>query len=244
MKLNEMWRRSLDGEDFSAGRAFHISPDSSKVLTRFDLAKAIVPGRSVLHVGCVDHLPLLDQKVANGTWMHQVLVDNATRCGGIDVNEEGIEELTRRGFPSLTVGDVTTPSQELLDEGWDLLFLGEILEHTDDPIGFLRGIREAWGPAVSTVVVTVPNAFSWSTLRATLRGNEIINTDHRYWFTPYTAAKVATRAGFEVEEIHMCEAFPENPAAGRASMVRQKSLNAMLARRPIFQSSVVAVLKT
>jgi len=242
MKLDETWASSLDDDDFSAARAFAVTSDRRRVPTRFDLARELTAGQSVLHVGCVDHLPLIDDKIAAGTWMHEVLTRSAARCGGIDVNAEGIEQLRERGYGDLYVGDVSNPSDELLADGWGLLFLGEILEHTDDPIGFLRGIRESWGTSVDRVIVTVPNALAWSTLRGATHSVEVINTDHRFWFTPFTMAKVATRAGFRVEALHMCEAFPENPAAGKASLVRQKALNAVLARRPIFQSCVVVEL--
>ena len=242
MHLDESWTSSLDDDDFSAARSFPITNGSRRVATRFDLAREIAVGRSVLHVGCVDHLPLIDDKIADGTWMHEVLHRSADRCGGIDVNAEGIEHLRSRGYGDLYVGDVTRPPQELLDGGWDVLFLGEILEHTDDPIGFLRGIREAWSGRVEQVVVTVPNAFAWSTLRAALGSREYINTDHRFWFTPYTMAKVAVRAGYAVDDLTVCEAFPENPRAGIRSRIRQKALNFALARRPIFQTSVVAQL--
>ena len=47
------------------------------------------------------------------------------------------------------------------------------------------------------LIITVPNA-----LKKTNRKNgthfELINTDHRFWFTPYTLAKNLTTAGFKI----------------------------------------------
>ena len=46
----------------------------------------------------VDHLPLVDKKIANGTWMHKMLDDKATRCLGIDINAEGIDYIKKPGY--------------------------------------------------------------------------------------------------------------------------------------------------
>lgn len=241
MKLDDQWVSALRGETFSSGQSFLVRSEGARVPTRFDLARELAVGRSVLHVGCVDHVPLLDEKLAAGTWMHDVLAGAATRLGGIDVNAEGIELLRERGYADLHVGDVSRPSPELAKDHWDVLFLGEMLEHHDDPVGFLSRIRERWSH-VGNVVVTVPNAFAWSTLRRTLRSEELINTDHRFWFTPFTIAKVAVRAGFSVDELHMCESSAPQAGAPLPGRVKQGVLRFALARRPIYRSCIVVVL--
>ncbi|MGI9578069.1 MAG: hypothetical protein ACR2OH_07730 [Microthrixaceae bacterium] len=242
MRLDSEWDKYLSGEDFSSSHAFPIPAEHRRPLTRFEVGSAIAAGRAVLHVGCVDHMPLIEDKIAAGTWMHEVLSDAAGRCGGVDINADGIDHMRSMGYDDLHVGNVDAPERELLESGWEVLFLGEMLEHTDDPIGFLASVRNAWAGSAESVVVTVPNAFSWSTLRPTLRSTEVINTDHRFWFTPYTAAKVAVRAGFKVDSIHLCESFPETHDVGVASRIRQRVLREVLSRRPIYQSSVVLEL--
>lgn len=198
----------------------------------------------MLHVGCVDHLPLIDEKIEAETWMHEILCSVAAKCGGIDTNAEGIEALRKRGYDDLWVGDPSeTTDSDLMSRDWDVLFLGEMLEHVDDPVGFLRRLHVVWAGRAETVVVTVPNALSWSTIRGGLgAGTEVVNTDHRYWFTPFTLAKVAHQAGFDVEQLYMCESFEYGLTGGAFSRLKQSVLAWGLRRRPIFRSVIVAEL--
>lgn len=244
MDLDDHWRNALDGTVFSAGGLFRVSVSPDTPFTRFDAARRLARDRRVLHVGCVDHLVLLDPKIASGTWMHEVLCSIAQTCGGIDVNAEGIAELRRRGYENLWVGDPAfSPEAELLAGPWDMLFLGEMLEHVDSPVEYLTKLRTTWEGKCRSIIVTVPNALSWSTIRSAIRsGGEVINTDHRYWFTPYTIAKVASRAGLEVMQLFLCEAFPVNDKAGILSRAKQRALANVLRRRPIFRSIIVAEL--
>ena len=58
------------------------------------------------------------------------------------------------------------------------------------------------------LIITVPNAFSLENLFFTLSKKECINSDHRYWFSPYTIAKICTLAEIEIEEYHFCSHSP------------------------------------
>lgn len=54
-------------------------------------------------------------------------------------------------------------------------------------------------------MLTVPNALGLIYMSMALNeGCENINSDHKYWFTPYTIQKVLYSAGYETEEIIMC----------------------------------------
>ncbi len=244
MQLDSSWTRALSGADFSPGQEFRITGNDSSVPRRLDVATELVRGKRVIHVGCVDHVPILDEKIAAGTWLHQRLHDAAARCVGVDIDTAGIDALKARGWTDVFAGDVTQPESFAdLDGEWDMLFLGEIVEHVDNPVAFLSAIRETWKDRCSTVVLTLPNAYGWSTLRAVGRSIENINTDHRYWFTPYTAAKVATQAGYEVVEITMCEGF--SPPTGGLPHRRLKRfvLDRVLRRNALIRSSIVIELR-
>jgi hypothetical protein len=53
------------------------------------------------------------------------------------------------------------------------------------------------------LVTTTPNVFRIQNLINTLRAREYINSDHRYWFSPYTLAKVLSQAGYDDVEIDL-----------------------------------------
>jgi hypothetical protein len=68
----------LNDMDFIGSLHMKISQPSGKPETHSGLLTKAVEGKKVIHVGCVDHLPLVDKKIANGTWMHKMLDDKAT----------------------------------------------------------------------------------------------------------------------------------------------------------------------
>lgn len=241
MELDRKWREALDGTTFSSSETFVF--DDQTDLLRMDYLAQAVRGKRVVHVGCVDHLPLLREKIRTNQWLHQALCESAERCLGVDVNATGIAALQELGWSDVTVGDITQPSTFLADDdAWDLLVLGEILEHVDNPVDFLSSIRSGWNGRCDRMIITVPNAFGWSTLKGAVRSREEVNTDHRFWFTPFTAAKVATRAGWIVEDISMCESFP-NPTGGPVhKRLKRAALARWLTRNPLNRTSIVLLL--
>jgi hypothetical protein len=50
---------------------------------------------------------------------------------------------------------------------------------------------------VERLLVSGPHAFSFQNFMFMLKNQECVNTDHRYWFTVYTLAKILTQAGFK-----------------------------------------------
>jgi hypothetical protein len=80
------------------------------------------------------------------------------------------------------------------------MVMGEILEHVDIPVLFLKQIRENYKKNISQILITVPNAFSYRNMKSIKENKEVINSDHRYWFTPYTLAKIVYLAGYTVDE--------------------------------------------
>jgi hypothetical protein len=61
---------------------------------------------------------------------------------------------------------------------WDFALFGEIVEHLDNLVEFL------------------------STYTEMLNYRELVNSDHRFWFTPYTIGKVIAESGMKPEQIH------------------------------------------
>ncbi len=201
-------RALLAGAAFSPGHQFRTRP--TRLQTRADALADWSRGRSVLHVGFADHLPQIAEKRAAGTWLHDRLTQVATRVVGIDTNDAAVaycESLGIKDIHSGTIGDVV--SMVGLDHQFDVVILGEMLEHVGDPVSFLHETRISLEPLVrdARLVVTVPNAWDVETVLFALRGREYINTDHRFTFTPFTIAKVLTDAGFEVLHVDTVNGF-------------------------------------
>ena len=94
---------------------------------------------------------------------------------------------------------------QIVEGHWHYAVFGEILEHVDDPVLFLRSAFSNYRESIDQVVITVPNAFAWRNFQNACQGVEQINTDHRYWFTPYTLCKVMIRAGIQPVQLYYAD---------------------------------------
>jgi hypothetical protein len=242
MHIHEELRPYLHGTRFSNGLDVGISGREQAIPDRFSLLEERARGKRVIHVGCVDHLPLVEQKIREGRWLHARLCAQAERCLGVDINAEGIAWMRDHlGYDDVVCADITQPGAEAITGApWDLLVMGEIVEHLDDPVGFLRALRENYAQHVDRIVITVPNAFAWDNFRNTLRHRECINTDHRYWFTPYTLAMVLQRAGIQADRWEFCEPGPVYGGGWKSRLRRRASLPHLLRERyPALRSTLV-----
>ena len=66
---------------------------------------------------------------------------------------------------------------------------------------FLHSIRERFKNNVDKIVLTTPNAFRWNNFVNSFRNIEIVNTDHRFWFTPFTLSKIVIDAGYIINSL-------------------------------------------
>lgn len=223
-------RAYLNGDVLDAGLAFPIATVPTTA-DRISILEGLVRGKRVVDLGCADHSDQIDAKLAAGQWLHGRLVASAERCLGIDIDAAAVEIVRRHGYKAVVANITTDEIPDLRDNQWDLLVLGEILEHIDDPVSFLQAIRRRHGSSVRRLVLTVPNALSWQTARAALSGVELINSDHRYWWTPYTLAKVLVRAGWVPEEFQFCEPVPDGRIGRRPGGRLRRAIRNVAFRR-------------
>lgn len=205
----------LSGKIFSHGQEFKYKP-SRIIMDRVSLMRKLCNNKSVLHVGCCDHVVLVEQKVREGRWLHGVLSDTSSICLGIDIDENSIEVVKKAtGFKNVIHGDVTKPGlAEIARRHWDIAVFGEVLEHIGDPVRFLKGFSENYGGVVPKILVTVPNSTSIRNIVNVLKGKEVINTDHRLMFSPFTLSKVIWEAGYRVVELGTYLTESENLVKG------------------------------
>jgi hypothetical protein len=241
MKLDNETLEYLAGKKFSNG--LKIKYDYYQPIPdRISLLCEIVRDKNVLHLGCLDHLPLIDSKIANDKWLHKRLTDVATACLGVDINEEAMHHVNSKyGFKNIILGDFTKQTlPEIKKQQWDFAILGELLEHIDNPVQYLTNIRENYKDVISKIIITVPNAWTQTTLKMASGSAEYINSDHRYWFTPYTLAHVLMRAGLKLNEIHFANRVPLNTV----DLIQNKMLALIGKQRAYnftYASSIVAI---
>lgn len=198
----------LHGRSFSDGYRMPLGGRHGTA-DRLTLLSRLAAGRRVIDVGCTDHLDQIDRKIDDQTWLHGILAAKADRCLGIDVDSAAVAEVVNRGWGNIICADIAADVIPEIDQStWDLVVFGEIVEHLDDPVAFLRSIERRYGPRLPELVITVPNALSAQNIRAGIRGIELINSDHRWTFTPYTLAKVLVRAGYRPYWFTFVDSFP------------------------------------
>ena len=86
------------------------------------------------------------------------------------------------------------------------------------------------------MIVTVPNALRERNCRASRNDGEIINSDHRFWFTPFTIAKVLTVADFKIEDLYMVR---HKPLKNNKVNLKAWKRRCLQSRHPFFRDTVV-----
>jgi 2-polyprenyl-3-methyl-5-hydroxy-6-metoxy-1,4-benzoquinol methylase len=166
---------------------------------------ALVEGKSVLDIGVAAHAArYLDQP----GFRHARIARRARRCVGLDVLEPLVKELNARGF-NVVCADATSDAD--LGERFELVFIGDVLEHVNDTTALLRFAARHLA-AGGRVFATTPNPFSRKFYRGFRRdGTAIVNLDHICWITPTQALEIARRAGIELAAYHLVKRY--SPAA-------------------------------
>lgn len=228
MKISDDHQKFISGKSFHSGLIFPISSSGGRILkenalnSRFDLIEEYCQGVSVLHLGCADHIELIDKKRRNGTWLHERLTAIATRCIGIDTNKNAIDYIFNNvGMTNVIYADITKriPREIRVAGPWDKVVLGEIIEHIGNPVSFLKSLKIGLNDIANELILTAPNALRWENYKKLRQGVECVNSDHRFWFTPYTLAKIVADAGFKPIEFHFASSF---------SMARPKGIRSFL----------------
>ena len=185
MQINNDTEEFLRGKRISNGHFFFVP--KSEVISRDALLLKLVYEKNALHLGCADHPDLIDSKRLSGRYLHENLKKYASKLVGVDINQDALKKMAKIG-----INDLYTPDF-IPDLNFDMVLAPDVIEHVPNVYEFLVGLRRYNAPEI---VITTPNALRLRN-RSLFRG-ELINTDHRYWFTPYTLAKVCVEAGYEI----------------------------------------------
>ena len=194
----------IKGDSFDNKLIFKLDKQQKKATSRELFLTGAVKDKTVIHVGCVDHLEILEQKIKDNTWVHGLLIKAAKHCIGIDINHKGIEILRAKGISDVYCYNIISPVilEIIKNNTWDYILLGEILEHINEPFNFLECIHKNYTGIVKKIIITIPNAFRLKNFKNNLKNKEEINSDHYFQFSPYTITKLLVNTGFNVTRIN------------------------------------------
>jgi len=212
MKIDREILKYLKGNLLDTSLTIDLRRTKYGIISREKAITGIIRDKNVIHLGCADHIQVINEKIKNNIWLHKLISDNARTCLGIDIDRESIDYIRDElGYGNVIHGDILNDTMnELTARNWDYAIFGEIIEHLVNPVNFLRSFREKYSGHVQRFIITVPNIYNKRQFRNMLNYKEIINSDHRFWFTPYTVAKVLVSAGYVPENISYANLYRLN----------------------------------
>jgi hypothetical protein len=203
MKIEPQVLKYLKGEAFQSSLNIEISKEKHLMITRESAITEIIRNTAVIHIGCSDHVQIINDKIKNNIWLHKLISENSKRCIGIDIDRESIEFIKKElGYQNVFYGNILTDEfKNITESKWDYAVFGEIVEHLDDPVHFLKVFKTKYGENVNRFIITVPTVYNKRQFTNMINYREVINSDHRFWFTPYTISKVLVSAGYNPDKI-------------------------------------------
>lgn len=196
------WTRISDDPNNRAAKAEvrALLPLLRQVHTDTDLTGFVVravAGKRVLDIGVVSHSARYFDEPG---WRHGRIHRAAGYCLGLDILEPLVAELNQRGF---NVRCVDATSELDLGERFDAIFIGDVMEHVDNPSALLRFAKRHLA-SEGRIFAATPNPFSRKFVRQFLRqGVVVVNLDHMAWFTPTMALEISRRIGLRLAAYHL-----------------------------------------
>lgn len=200
--MNFDWTRISDDPNNGAAKAEVrvLLPLLRKVHTDTDLTGFVeraVAGKRVLDIGVVSHSARYFDEPG---WRHGRIHRAAGYCLGLDILEPLVAELNGRGF---NVRCVDATSELDLGERFDRVFIGDVMEHVDNPSALLLFAKRHLSTG-GRILAATPNPFSRKFVRQFFRqGVVVVNLDHMAWFTPTMALEISRRIGLRLRAYHL-----------------------------------------
>jgi hypothetical protein len=157
----------------------------------------------VLDLGAMDETAWAAKR-GRGTWLHEEIGENALGVDGVDNSAQVPAEGLHTGAnATIRRGDITDLEflVAALERTPDVVVIGELIEHLENPLQFLRrlaGIERLCG---KTLILSTPNATALHNVLIGLAQRESTHRDHLCIFSYKTLATLCTRAGFFEWEI-------------------------------------------
>lgn len=177
--------------------------DKFQIVDRVNFIKKISEGKKVLHLGCTNS-PYTNESIKNEMLLHHDLKQVASELHGFDYDAEGLEIFARIGEENIHWADLERLEDVDLNQTFDVIIAGEMIEHLSNPGLFLKGIQRFMNGETKLVITTI-NAYSAMRfftygLRGRGGANEPVHPDHVAYYSYKTLNHVVQRAGLHINE--------------------------------------------
>lgn len=187
--------------------------DKFELVQRVEFIKKACAGKKVLHLGCTNY-PYTQESLDNEMLLHFELESAAAELYGFDFDERGLRILEKAGAKNLYRADLEKLEEVALDETFDVIIAGEMIEHLSNPGLFLRGIRRFMNSETNLVITTINAYGALRFLIYGLRGkggaNEPVHPDHVAYYSYKTLSLILERENLEVEKFYFYDIGTEH----------------------------------
>jgi len=184
-----------------------------QLVQRVDFIKKMCEGKRVLHLGCTNS-PYTSDSIKNDMLLHHDLKKVAKELYGFDYDAEGLEIFKQIGEKNIYWADLEKLDEVELNETFDVIIAGEMIEHLSNPGLFLRGIKRFMNKD-SKLVITTINAYSGMRffiygLRGRGGANEPVHPDHVAYYSYKTLNLVVEREKLKIKDFVFYDIGPEH----------------------------------
>ncbi|MGB7070319.1 MAG: methyltransferase domain-containing protein [Pyrinomonadaceae bacterium] len=176
--------------------------ENFELVQRIEFIREASTGKKVLHLGCTNH-PYTKEAIENNMLLHLELEKICRELYGFDFDQEGLDALRNAGGRNLYKADLEKLDDVPIDEKFEVIIAGEMIEHLSNPGLFLRGIKRFMTDESSLVITTINAYCAMRMLIYGLRGNrgsiEPVHPDHVAYYSYQTLKLALEREGLDVK---------------------------------------------
>src|SRR5436190_3290363 len=189
-----------------------------QLVQRVEFIKKHCTGKRVLHLGCTNW-PYTGEAIENNVLLHFELEKTAGEFYCFDYDQQGLDVLADAGAKNLYRADLEKLDDLDLNETFDVIVAGEMIEHLNNPGLFLSGIQRFMNAGTQLVITTV-NAYSGLRFAIYgLRGKggtaEPVHPDHVAYYSYSTLKLLVERQNLQVDEFLFYDIGSDHRALNR-----------------------------
>jgi hypothetical protein len=172
--------------------------DVPRPVDRITHIAGICRGRVVLDLGAMDETAFTSKR-GRGAWLHEEIARTASRVIGVDASPAVPPEgLVTAENARIEHGDIFNLAEFVARRGIvpDVVVAGELIEHLDNPLAFLRAFRSIPALAGKRLILSTPNATALHNVLIALGNRESTHQDHLLVLSYKTMTTLLSRAGY------------------------------------------------
>jgi hypothetical protein len=184
-----------------------------ELVQRVEFIKNACVGKKVLHLGCTNY-PYTQEAIENDMLLHTELGKSAKELYGFDFDQKGIDVLNNAGVNNLFQADLEKLEKVELNETFDVIIAGEIIEHLRNPGLFLQGIQRFMNSETNLIITTINAYCAFRFLVYGFRGkggeNEPVHPDHVAYYSYKTLSLAINRENLEIKDFYFYDIGEEH----------------------------------